>query len=304
MNIDEAIQQACDAVGIMPAKVEKFGAWVTTDTMSGRNGKGDGRIIVDGLKAIAWNWQTGAKASVWLDGEHTEVERQAISREIQKAKIKREQAAKRASEISNKLLATAKLAPHPYLARKGFRDECALIVMADDVIRIGGKYLVPDNGSGKAVIVPARIGQMVHSAQLIWENGAKKFIAGGRIGGTWHRLARGGDTWLCEGFATGLSLRAALKSLNRRDSVQVCFSASNICAVAKSVRGRCFVVADNDKPMSQFSGRGTGEHFARMTGVPYIMPPTVGHDLNDMHQGESIFAVQKLISDFLREATM
>lgn len=300
MNIDEAIQQACDAVGIMPTKVAKFGAWVTTDTMSGKSGKGDGRIKVDGLKAIAWNWQTGARAAVWLAGERTEVERQAISREIQKAKIKREQAAKRASEISTKLLAIARPATHPYLAKKGFRDECALIVMVDDVIRIGGKYLVPNKGGGKAVIVPARIGQMVHSAQLIWEDGAKKFIAGGRIGGTSHRLARGVDTWLCEGLATGLSLRAALKSLNRRDSVLVCFSASNICAVAKSVSGRCFVVADNDKPMPQFSGRGTGEHYARMTGVPYIMPPTVGHDLNDMHQHEGIFAVQRMISEFLR----
>jgi hypothetical protein len=30
------------------------------------------------------------------------------------------------------------------------------------------------------------------------------------------------------------------------------------------------------------------------------MPATVGHDINDLHQREGIFALQRLISDFLR----
>lgn len=302
MNIDEAIQQACDAVGIMPAKVAKFGAWMTTDTMSGSNGKGDGRIIVDGMKAIAWNWQTGQKATVWLNGACTEVERREIDRRIKEANRKKDIAAVRAARIATKLIAWATLSEHLYLKNKGFQKEQALVVGATDVAHIAGKYIVP-RGARRAIIIPARVGQVAHSAQLIWEDGTKKFLSGGRINGASHRLASGTDTWLCEGLATGLSLRTALKSLNRNASILICFSASNICAVARSVTGRCFVVADNDKPMPQFSGRGTGEHFARMTGVPYIMPPTVGHDLNDMHQHEGIFAVQRLISDFLRGLT-
>lgn len=299
MNLDDAIRQACDSVGIIAPKVTKYGRWIQTDTGSGKNGKGDGRLIVNEDNVTAFNWQTSEKATVWLKDERTEIERRAVAKQIQEGQIEKEQAAKRAAQIAGKLIVGAKLTTHSYLKRKGFRDEYAMVVRAEEVAGLGGKYLVPD-GARQAIIVPARIGQMVHSAQLIWEDGTKKFIAGGRIGGTWHRLARGADTWLCEGLATGLSLRTALKSLNRNDSIQVCFSASNICMVARSMRGRCFIAADNDKPLRQFDGRGAGEHYARKAGKPYLMPAAIGDDVNDVHQRDGIFAVQRLISDFLR----
>jgi putative DNA primase/helicase len=203
MNLDEAIRQACDSVGIIPPKVTKYGKWIQTDTGSGKNGKGDGRIIVNDENVTAFNWQTSEKATVWLKEERTEIERRAISREIQQSEHVKEQAKKRASQIAGKLVTGAKLTAHAYLKRKGFRDECVLVVKADQVIDIGGRYLVPD-GASKAIVIAARIGQMVHSAQFIWEDGTKKFIAGGRIGGTWHGLARGADTWLCGGLGYGL----------------------------------------------------------------------------------------------------
>lgn len=300
MNLDDAIREACDTVGIIPPKVTKYGKWVQTDTRSGKNGKGDGRIIVDDLKATAWNWQTGETATVWLREARTDVERRVISQQIKDSTCEKEQAAKRASQIANKLNIGATLTTHSYLKRKGFKDERALVVEVEMVTEIGGKYLVPE-GARKAIFIPARIGQVIHSGQLIWEDGTKKFLAGGRIGGTWHRLARGSDTWLCEGMATGLSLRAALKSLNRNDSVLMCFSASNIVIVAaQQTYGRCFIVADNDKPLEQFGGVGAGERYAKQTGRPYLMPPGIGQDINDLHQAEGIFAVQRIISNFLR----
>lgn len=121
------------------------------------------------------------------------------------------------------------------------------------------------------------------------------------MGGAVHRIAKGRDTWLCEGYATGLSLRVALKSLNRADTILVCFSAFNIVAVARSINGRCFIAADHDKPMPQFDGLGTGEHWARAAGKPYAMPPALG-DINDMHMQGGIFAVQKLVSELIRRA--
>jgi putative DNA primase/helicase len=300
MNLDDAIRQACDTVGIIPPKVTKYGKWVQTDTRSGKNGKGDGRIIVDDLKAVAWNWQTGETATVWLKEARTDVERRIISQQIKDSTREREQAAKRASQIANKLNIGASLTTHSYLKRKGFKDERALVVKAEMVAEIGGKYLVPE-GARKAIFIPARIGQVIHSGQLIWEDGTKKFLAGGRIGGTWHRLARGTDTWLCEGMATGLSLRTALKSLNRNDSVLMCFSASNIVIVAaQQTYGRCFIVADNDKPLEQFGGIGAGEHYAKRAGKPFFKPPNIGDDFNDLHQREGVFAAQRLITDFLR----
>lgn len=304
MTLDDAVRQACDAVGIIPPKETKFGRWVPTDTLAGKNGKGDGRIIVNDDNVTSWNWQTGEKATIWLKEPKTKVERQAIARNVQQSEREKEHAAKRASQIANKLNIGATLTTHSYLKRKGFKDERALVVKAELVAEIGGEYLVPE-GARKAIFIPARIGQVIHSGQLIWEDGTKKFLAGGRIGGTWHRLARGTDTWLCEGMATGLSLRTALKSLNRNDSVLMCFSASNIVIVAaQQTYGRCFIVADNDKPLEQFGGIGAGEHYAKRAGKPYLMPPSIGQDINDVHQAEGIFAVQRLITNFLRGGAM
>ncbi len=159
--------------------------------------------------------------------------------------------------------------------------------------------LVSENGA-TAIVIPARIGTTIKSVQVIWEDGRKLFLAGGSMQGTAHRIAKGRDAWLCEGFATGLSLRAALRGLGRSDTILMCFSAANIAKVIAGLSGRCFVAADNDKPLEQFGGIGTGEHWARLSGAPYLMPQCVGWDINDLHQRNGIFAVQNLITELLR----
>lgn len=304
MKLHDAVREACDSVGIIPPdQVNRFGRWIQTDTLSGKNGKGDGRLIINDENVTAYNWQTSEKATVWLDGPKTRIERRAIAARSDGDRVEKERAAKQASQIANKLVVGAKLTTHPYLRSKGFPEERVLVCSADMVAEIGGRYLAP-SGAKKAIVVPARIGQMVLSAQLIWEDGTKKFIAGGKIGGTWHRLSRGTDTWFCEGLATGLSLRAALKSLSRVDSVRMCFSASNVALVARQQQyGRSFILADNDKPLPQFENVGAGEHYARQAAKPYVMPPVVGDDINDLHQREGVFAMQRLLSDFLKGLT-
>jgi hypothetical protein len=64
------------------------------------------------------------------------------------------------------------------------------------------------------------------------------------------------ERWLVEGYATGLSVRAALRELHRDAQVVVCFSAGNLAHVGKLVkelRPKAYVFADNDK-----SGAGEG----------------------------------------------
>ncbi|GHA13505.1 hypothetical protein GCM10007989_05130 [Devosia pacifica] len=241
---------------------------------------------------------------MWLKEQRTaEDKRRFAERKARDEKRDRERS-ERASNIAERLVTTAKMDGHPYLRRKGFQTEKALVIGADAVREIGGEYLVPDRAMS-AIVVPARVGVRLASVQLIWEDGTKKFLAGGQMGGAWHRIATGADTWLCEGYATALSIRMALKGLGRRDTVLVCFSAANIVKVSGSVRGRCFVAADHDMPPSanpeQFGGLGAGEHFARQTGKPYTMPPGEKMDLNDLHAAEGIFAVQRLILSILRE---
>lgn len=295
MTISEAIDQACSAVGILPPAHVSYGKWLLTDTLSGRKGKGDGRVIVNDHCVTAWNWKTSEKATVSLRDGFSAKEKRAISADIQKAHRKAAQNAVRAVTIAETLLASATLGQHTYLIGKGFAEEHVLVVSERKVREIGGDYLVP-SGASSAIIIPARRDGEITSAQLIWEDGTKKFLYGGEIGGASHRIATGADTWLCEGFATGLSIRAALRGLKMRPTVLCCFSASNIVAVARQCQRRVFIAADNDKPLPQFGAAGTGEHFAKAAGLPYGMPPRVGTDFNDMHQRSGVFAVQRVLT--------
>lgn len=302
MNVSEAIDQACSAVGIKAPRSYRHGAWTKCDTLDGgKSGKGDGRINVDDLKVTAFNWRLGQSATVWLKNNSslTPVER----RQFAEAKAKDEaEAARKAAEaarVAVRMVEAAQPSTHPYFARKGFPAEKALVLDAGTIRKLGGDYLVAGE---RAIVMPARIGSKITSVQLIWEDSSKKFLAGGAITGSCHRIAKGsGPSWHCEGYATGLTLRLALKGLNRSDTILCCFSAGNVAAVARSTKGRAFILTDNDKPQPQFDGLGTGEHWARLTGLPYLMPPKLG-DLNDYHQANGIFATQRLITDFLRRA--
>lgn len=145
---------------------------------------------------------------------------------------------------------------------------------------------------------PFTAGMADHWDGLVNSTTVNKLLAEG-----YHRIASGERTWLCEGYATGLSVRAALRGLNRRDTVLVCFSASNIVKVASTVSAH-FIAADHDAPPAakpdQFNGLGAGEYFARKAGIPYLIPPQAGTDINDLHKSAGIFAVQRLITGLLR----
>lgn len=296
MTVDEAIDRACNEAGIHPPQQRAYGKWLNADTLTGKKGKGDGRLMVNEHYVTAYNWQTGVTATVKLRDGVTAKEQREISRAVAKAKEKAAQDAARAAQQAGVLLARAQMTTHAYLAAKGFRDEPVPVVAAQAVRDIGSSYLV---AGSHAIVVPARRAGAITSVQLIWEDGTKKFLFGGEIGGSSHRIATGVYTWLCEGLATGLSLRAALRGLKIQATILCCFSASNVATVARQVRGRAFVAADNDKPLPQFGGIGTGEHYAKQTGLPFGMPPVVQTDFNDMHQAESIFAVQRVLTSVM-----
>jgi putative DNA primase/helicase len=304
MNIEEAIEQACADVGITVPKVRGYGKWLQTDTLSGRNGKGDGRLMINDLHVTAWNWQTGEMKTIGLKNSSLDhAGRHEITRLMDVAKHKKAADARRAATIAGRLVGQAALERHSYLAGKGFPDAKVLVISADEVRSLAGAYLVPASGH-RAIVMPARKGSVVTSAQLIWEDGTKKFLFGGEIAGASYRIAAGDDAWLCEGMATGFSIRSALKGFGRSATILCCFSASNIAAVARSISGRCFIASDNDKPLEQFGGLGAGEFHARATRKPYVMPPTVGDDFNDMHMAGDIFGVQRHLSSFLQEVAM
>jgi len=84
--------------------------------------------------------------------------------------------------------------------------------------------------------------------------------------------AKGRDI-VCEGFATGMSVRRAMKHLRERYTIHVCFSAGNMLEIAKNLRNP-LVIADND-PM--------GVATAKKIASSYWLGQD-GEDFNDTEQ--------------------
>ena len=148
---------------------------------------------------------------------------------------------------------------HPYLVEKGFPEQGGLV--------LDGNLLVP--------MRHYRDYHRLQSVQMIGPDGSKKFLPRGRASEAVYKIGKGAERYYCEGYATALSVRAALRhlSLDRHSEVWVCFSDGNIPKVALSSR-RSMVIADNDES-------GAGERAAQQTGLPYWMPPEPGTDAND-----------------------
>ena len=188
---------------------------------------------------------------------------------------------------------------HPYLVSKGFPEQGGLVHDGD-------------------LIVPMRHYRDYHrlqSVQMIGPDGSKKFLPRGKASEAVYKIGRGAERYYCEGYATALSVRAALWHLYRdqHSEVWVCFSAGNIPKVAEP-RRRSMVIADHDWwrcpkkecrakwdyeskrcPSCGSSGvtEPAGEKHAKQTGLPYWMPPEPG-DANDfaLEHGTGRLAVE------------
>ena len=309
-SLHDAIANACAAVGIKPPKRYSIGRWLTCDTLA-KNGKGDGRVKIFDHEngGIAWNHQTGRSVKFQADGKRlSEAEQRKIKR--QTGKRRREDAEKRAiaAKAAEAIVQAARPDRHPYLIAKGFPDERMLTIedpgrlipegRIGDAMRKALPAIVPDEGP--YLIVPAGQHRILTSLQIITPNGSKKNLLFGSMSGVFHRVAAGQALWICEGLATALSVRAALKFLGSPATVLVGFSAQNVAKLASRLKShKPIIVADHDKPVATFNALGTGEHFARQSGCRWVMPPDRG-DFNDMHQRDGLRAVAML----LREGVM
>ena len=180
------------------------------------------------------------------------------------------------------LVQSAKPQQHEYLIGKGHGDIPALV--GED-----GRMIVPMWSCDLATPV-------LQSLQFISASGEKKMLFQGRAKCGHYKLgdARSVEHILCEGYATALSIRKALASLSfRHVAVWTCFSAAGIAACAPFVRGKAWVVADND-------ANGTGMRYATSTGLPWWMPPDVDTDFNDFHASYGIRDAAVMLSKLKR----
>ncbi len=243
----------------------------------------------------------------WVDfNDKASTRKEIESREHQQMQEREHaQARRRAANM----LAGARLAPHPYLASKGFPRQRVFTLW-------------------HLMLLPMRDVQtnQLNSLQLTNPDGSKKFLKGSQARGCVYRFGSTGATpWHCEGFATGLSVHHALQLLNIQHEIIVCFSAGNLGHVADSG----FVVADHDlyrcgyKPCKnkwdapwgepecpECGSRETlikepdGEKYARQTGLPFWTPPEPETDANDFHQRYGLEALADELQGLRKEENL
>ncbi len=171
------------------------------------------------------------------------------------------------------LLARSESRSHAYLARKGFAE-----------------LLAPTLNDGAMLLVTMWKAGRVVNLQRINAEGEKRFLAGGECTGANHTIGNVGTPINCEGFATALSVAAAIKASKMRAHCVCWFTAGNMAAHARTG----VVVADNDALKTS-----TGEKAAKETGLRYWMPPTPGHDFNDYARAAGLFQASQRIRELL-----
>ena len=194
-------------------------------------------------------------------------ERRKATQQMRDREETQERQWKRAADKAAEMLKTATPSHHGYPMLKGLTEREVVLVLPDS------SMFVPMRSLGENDLVGAQTIRWLTDERR-WE---KKFISGMRAKGAVFRFGKptAAETIVCEGWATGASLRDAVAMLKLDMSVLVAFSAGNIMAVADRVKGRrAFVFADNDESQA-------GEKSARATGLPWTMAPDVGDDAND-----------------------
>lgn len=254
----------CQLHGVLIQTLPPFGLWKrypTEDKPKHRNGA----VKFMGDHGFVQNHATEVSVSVWRPDTPVKVDRRDIHHQVQLAA---QETARRQAEAAKKaawILHQCQYAHHEYLRKKGFPDEVGNIFVKD---------------GEKLLIIPMRVEKNLVGVQLIDEAGTKKFLYGQRSAGAVFTIDNKGPHYLCEGYATALSLRAILKNWKRRYTIHVTFSAGNMLKVAANLPGG-FVIADHD-------ASGTGERVAREIGWPYWMSPELG-DCNDHHLRDGLF---------------
>lgn len=249
-----------------------MGRWVRTRTKDHPK-KRNGAYFFAGDFGHVRNWAEMDRTETWFRDREAKPDpnmlaRMEASRRAHDAK--RERDAQKAAQTARDMISKASAYTHPYLISKGLPKVRGLV--------LNDSLLVPMRSSRNLIVGLQEI--KMDAGEWV-----KKMLHGTRAKGA--RLVLGAGTpILCEGYATGLSIQAALDLSPNGMAAVVCFSAGNIVEVAKILKG--YVFADNDLSAA-------GQKAAEQTGLPWCMSETVGHDANDVHRLRGLMAVRAII---------
>ena len=245
--------------------------------------KTNGAYAFDGERGFIWDWASESKA-IWYNNPNqqplTDAQKQAYIAKKLGDKAQLEASYKKAADKAKSLLEGAEISEHQYLTYKGFDTEKAFV-------------------SGIELLIPMRdfaTNELQTLQRIYWiadeRRYEKKMLAGGKAKGAVFKLGNkdAPDAILCEGYATGLSIKKAADSVGLRVCVVACFSDSNMVYVASQLRQKAYIFADNDVSLA-------GEKAAIKTGLAYVMSDVLGEDANDLMLRAGLFAVAKQIME-------
>jgi putative DNA primase/helicase len=251
---------------------------------------GNGAYFWDGQRGWVMDWSGEARV-IWYEDPHakpwTEEEKRAWASKRASSATEQEKKYQDAAAQADEILRSAKYANHPYLEIKGFKDTRGLVL--EDKLLIAMRNVSTNKLQGYQSI-HWNMEERKYEKKMLYGMRAKNAVM--YLG---DRATE--ECWLVEGFATGLSVRHALRSAGIPASVVICFSASNMIQVADQIKGKRFIFADNDESK-------TGEKSAVATGLPWTMADQVGWDANDLHLKDSLFAVMGKMMELRQRETV
>lgn len=290
MDAANSFRAIIEAAGLRPGEMIADGQ-LHRCPVDGKPSAKDGAYILHlDSPASGWwqNWRTG-EADTWTAKEERSLspaEHQALQARIEvDRRARQEEEAKRHAKAADKARRILADAPdcitHPYLERKGVKPCPGLKIGAD------GRLVVPVQGEdGKPL-----------SLQFIAEDGGKLFLSSGRTRGGYFAIkGRTGRLYICEGLATGLSIREATGQ-----AVLCAFNAGNLEAVAAHAHQKypdreLVLCADNDHATDGNPGLSKATAAALAVGaflaVPSFKEPEGKSDFNDLHVAEGLEAVR------------
>jgi len=182
---------------------------------------GNGAYFWDGQRGWVMDWSGEARV-IWFEDPNavpwTDEQKREWMDKRKAANATRDTGYENASKKAFMTISAAKPAKHDYLHLKGFPDLEGLVL--EDSLLVPMRNCVTNDLQGYQRI-------FWDAETRKWE---KKMLLGMQARNAVMYLGDRGaqEVWLCEGYATGLSIHASLRSVGLKASVVVCFSASNM----------------------------------------------------------------------------